>query len=525
MSGPLDADDTLTGRLSLVEHSHDGFVDNLTTGGRVNSLKDWAGRGIVRYQPTEDLSVTLSADFSADGGSPGTSVRVLSADAPALFFGAVVPADPYKTTENYPEKVDNSQGGASAKVVWNLGETTLTALSAYRYSNFFVSFDSDGTNLDFVNLHARQKSNTLSQDLQLTSNPGSRFDWILGLSFFHENANSNYLVNVPPVAASINPIATNNTDAYAAYAQGTYHLLDDLQLTAGLRYSYEHKDATLVEYFSGALAGNFVGGKGWGALTPKFGIQYLPTDDVMVYASATRGFKSGGFNSTALQNPQGFNPEYVWSYESGVKSTFFDKRLRLNADVFYYDYKNLQVNVFNSTSITTLENAASATIKGLELEADAVPVDGWTLGSSFSFLEPKYGNYVSVNPDNPGVGPVNLHGNTMVRAPKFSMNLSSEYTMPVSDAGAATGRVEYFYRSRVYFSPYDLQGVSQAGYGLWNARLTFDSATGPWSVSAFVNNLTNQAYYQERARTAGLTGTIGWVGDPRTFGIEIGIHN
>jgi iron complex outermembrane receptor protein len=526
VSGPLDGSDDLTGRFTFARQSHDGYVENLTTGGSIDSVNDWASRGILRYQPSSKLDIVLSADLSWDGGSPATAVQVLSNDSPAvLFFGGIVPNNPYKTTENSPSEVDNTQGGVSAKVSWDLGGMKLTSLSAVRFSHVDVAFDSDGTNANFLNTEAVQDSKTASEDLQLTSGPGLPLDWIIGLSYFNESASSDYNVNAPLLGLNINPLATNVTNAYAAYAQGTYNLLDNLQVTAGLRYSYEIKHSTLDELASGVSAGAFVGSKGWNALTPKFGVQYFPTEQTMLYASATRGFKSGGFNSTALQTPQGFSPEYVWSYEAGIKNTFFDQHLRLNADAFYYDYSDLQVNVFNAASITTIENAAKATVEGLELEADAIPIDGWTLGANMSFLDPKYDNYVSVNPDDPGAGPINLQGNTMVRAPKFTTDLSSEYTTPLSDMGSLTGRIEYFYRSRVYFTPYDEIGVSQPGYGLWNARLTYDFSSHPWSLSLFVNNLANQIYYQEKARTPGLVGTLGWVGDPRTFGVELTIHN
>lgn len=518
--------DNLTGRFTFVSHSDDGFVKNLYTGGRINRLDDMAGRGMLRWQPSSKLDITLSADLSNDSGNPSTSVRVLSNDAPqVVFFGGLVASNPFNTYENFPELTLDQQGGVTGKIVWDEGDFLFTSISAYRFSRFHVLFDSDGTNIDWVNLQAHQNSKTASQEFQFASKPGSPLDWIFGLYYFNENANSNYFVAAPIVGETLQPLATNTTNAYAAYAEATYHVTDKFLLTAGARYSDETKDATLVEYISGASAGSFDGGKTWTAFTPKFVAQYFPTDQVMLFASATRGFKSGGFSSTAIQNPPGFSPEYVWSYEAGLKSTFLDQRLRLNASAFYYDYNNLQVNVYNALTITTIENAAKATIKGLELEADAVPVDGLTLSANSAFLDPTYDNYETVNPDFPGSSPVNLKGNTMVRAPRMTYTLSGEYTHPLADVGDLTGRLEYSYRSRTYFTPFDAPGVSQAGFGLWNARLTYAPANSIWSVAAFINNISNQVYYQEEARTAGLVGTIGWVGDPRTFGVEVAVHN
>ncbi len=520
VSGPLGSD--FSARVSLLRHSDDGFVKDLFTGSRLDKLDDWAGRATLRYRHGP-LDVILSADVSSEGGSPNTVARVISGDAPVVLFGGKVAADPYQTYINSPSKTANVDAGASAKVIYDLGGMTLTSLTAFRQSHVHIKFDSDATQVDFVNLSAGEVSKSYSEDLQLTSEPSKSLDWIAGLYLYREDADSNYTVNLPLFGLNINPVATERTNAIAVYGQGTYHLGDKFRLTAGLRYSDEKKDATLNDLSSGVSVGTFAGSKSWSAFTPKFGVEYLPTEQVTLYATVTRGFKSGGFNSTALQTPQGFNPEYVWSYEAGLKSTLLDNHLRFNADGFYYDYSNLQVNVFNSSSIVTVENAARATIKGLEFETEAVPIRGFTLAANVTLLDAKYGQYISVNPDNPGVGPVNLDGNTMVRAPKFSAGVSGEYAAPIGELGTLTSRVEYFYRSRIFYSPYDLPGVSQAGFGEWNARLAFVPKDKPWHVAAFIKNIGNTLYYQEEARTAGLTGTIGWVGDPRTYGLEVGV--
>jgi len=520
VSGPLG--DGVTARLSVLRDSNDGYVYDLYTGQRLDKTDDTAVRATVRYNPAGPLDITLSGNYSDDGGSPNTVTRVLSNDAPALFFGGTVAPNPYDTYSNSPDSSKNVQGGGLAKIIYDFPLAKVTSLSAINTSRATVALDDDGTQADFLNTDAAQNSTSYSEDLQLTSHPGGRLDWIGGFYYLHEDANSDYLVTAPIAGLSINPIATEKTDAYAVYGEGTLHLGDKVQLTAGLRYSDEHKDTSLVEYMNGAEAGSFVGGRSWDAYTPKFSVQVFPTESLMLYASVTRGFKSGGFNSTALQNPQAFDPEYVWSYEGGFKSTFFDHRLLFNADAFYYDYTNLQVNVFNSSSVVTIENAARATIEGLELEGQLIPVRGLTLSAQAAFLDPKYGQYISANPDNPAVGPINLSGNTMERAPKFSSTISAEYAAELGATGTLTGRVEYAYRSRVFFSPYDLIGVSQSGYGLWNARLTYAPQGDRWHVALFAKNIGNVVYYQEVDRAAGLSGTVGYLGTPRTFGIEIG---
>ncbi len=523
VTGPLG--DGASGRVSLIRHSRDGYVKNVFLGGTVDPQDTWAGRGSIRLQPSDDVDIVLSGDFSNDKGAPASAIRVLSTDAPALLFGGTVTSDPYKVNENFRNEVTNEQYGFSGRLTWNTGGSTLTSLTAYRHSHYKLVLDLDGTEANwFTHDPDLQNSSTFSQEVQLASNPGATIDWIVGAYYFNEDADSNYNLSLPLFAVNVNPVATNRTDAYALYGEATYHVTDRFSLTAGLRYSDEHKKTSVVALSHGVPTGSFAGSQSWDAFTPKFGAQYFVDGNVMLYASATRGFKSGGFNSTAIQTPQNFNPEFVWSYEAGVKSTLMDGRLLLNANAFYYDYSDLQVNKYDAVNIVTLENAAQAAIKGFEAEVAFKPTDGLTLAANVSVLDPKYGEFTSVDPDHPLLGPISLDGNQLVRAPKFTASVSAEYTAELESLGSLTAHTEYFYRSRIYFTPFNDPAVGQEGFGLWNASLRFDNADGRWSLSAYVNNIAGQLYYQEKARSASIVGTIGWPGTPRTYGVSAALH-
>lgn len=523
VSGPLS--DGVAARISAVRHVRDGYVDNLELGGTVDPQDTWAARGSIEIQPGHGIDIVLSADYSNDRGAPSSAVYVLSNDAPALFFGGTVTSNPYKIYENLQNKIRNEQGGVSGKLTWDLGDVVFSSLTAYRDSQYNLLLDLDGTEVNwFIHDPDTQSSNTVSQEFQLASKSGGNLDWLAGFYFFHENADSNYNLFLPLFSVNVNPVGTNITNAYAVYGEGTYHVTEKFSLTAGLRYSDEQKSATVVSQSYGVPLASFSGSKSWNAVTPKFGAQYQLDSSVMLYASATRGFKSGGFNSTAIQTPQDFDPEYVWSYEAGMKSTLMDGKLLFNVDGFYYDYTDLQVNKYDAVNIVTLENAAKATIKGLEVEAAFKPIRQLTLSANLSFLDPTYDQFTSVDPDNGAAGPIDLSGNQLVRAPKFTANLSAQYSEEIASLGTLTGRTSYFYRSRIYFTPFNSPGVSQEGFGLWNASLQFDTEDGRWSVTGYINNIGNKLYYQEMARSASIVGTIGWPGVPRTFGASIAVH-
>lgn len=521
ISGPLS--DGVAGRVSVVRRSRDGFVYDPIGRRSIDNVSDWAGRAMLTARLGDSGKLTLSADATRSRGAPSSAIRIISAKAPALAFGGTVVADRYKTNQNFPNQAHNDQSGVSAKIDWALGGVDVTSITAYRESDFKLVLDLDGTEANwFTHDPDRQKSKTFSQELQLAGKT-DRLQWLAGAYFFSEDASASYNLFLPLAGVNQRPEATNETRAYAVFAQGGYSLTDRFKATVGLRYSYEKKDASVDLFFNGAKVGAFDGDKSWDAFTPKFGLEFQATDTTLIYGSVTRGFKSGGFNSTAIQNPQDFRPEYVWAYETGLKSVLADGRARIGLTAFYYDYTDLQVNKYDAVNIVTLENAANAKIKGFEAELAAQPTDRWNVSAALTLLDATYDKFTSVDPDNAAAGPLDLKGNRLVRTPKTSLSLSTDYTFDLGGGLELTARGSYAYRSRIYFTPFNATGVSQKGYGLANASLDLKPSDGPWRASVFVKNLGKSFYYQEIARSANIVGTIGWPGDPRTYGVEFGV--
>lgn len=521
VSGPLS--DGVGARVSVLRRSRDGFVYDPIGRRSIDNVSDWAGRASLSARLGDDGKLVLSADTTRSRGAPASAVRIISATAPALGFGGTVLADRYQVNQNFPNKVSNDQSGVSAKLDWNFGGVEVNSITAYRESKFTLVLDLDGTQANwFTHNPDRQKSKTFSQEFQ-ASGKTDRLQWLAGAYFFSEDASASYNLFLPLAGVNQRPEATNETRAYAAFTQGTYSLTDRLKATAGLRYSYEKKDTTVDLFFNGARLGSFAGGKSWDAFTPKFGLEFQANDDTLVYGSITRGFKSGGFNSTAIQNPQDFRPEYVWAYEAGLKSVLADGRARIGLTAFYYDYTDLQVNKYDAVNIVTLENAANAKIKGFEAEIAAKPTERWNITAALTLLDAKYDNFTSVDPDNGAAGPISLKGNQLVRTPKTSASITTDYTFDVGSALQLTVRGSYAYRSRVYFTPFNTAEVSQKAFGVANASVDLQPHDGAWRASVFVKNLGKSFYYQEIARSRSIVGTIGWPGDPRTYGVEVGV--
>lgn len=520
VSGPL-IEERLSGRLSLLFNDHKGFTKNLFDGKRVDDQHVWGGKSAFALSPSDTVKIMLAADYGSENDSRGDAIKVLSNDAPAAIFGGTVPSDPREVLLDLRPKMDMKNYGASATVQWEMPNVALTSISAYRGSKFNLVLDVDGTQLSFFHHNPdEENSDTYSQELRLESADGGPFEWVVGLYGFREDASAFYNLQLPLAGLTIRPDADNRTDAYAVFGQSTYHFSDQFAVTAGLRYSDEKKRHNLVNFINGAAAGVSNDKATFDAFTPKFGLEYSPNDSTLIYASATRGFKSGGFNSTAIQAPQSFKPEFVWNYEAGLKTTTLDGRLRSNFAAFYYDYSNLQVNKFDG-NIVTLTNAAKATIKGLEADVTALPAEGLEISIGLSYLNAKYDRFVTDDPDRPLLGPVNLEGNRLVRSPRFSFNGAIQYSRQIGDIGVFTGRIAYQYRGKYFFTPYNDPSVAESGYGLVNSTIDYSpSEDSPWKAGAYVENIGNKVYYQNMLRSGFLVGTVGFLGAPRTYGVH-----
>jgi len=227
-------------------------------------------------------------------------------------------------------------------------------------------------------------------------------------------------------------------------------------------------------------------------------------DTVNLYASATRGFKSGGFNLLAVQ--PGFDPETLWAYEAGIRAQTPDRRLTVNGNFFYHDYKNMQVGqIVNLQSVLT--NAAKSRLYGAELEVSARPVDGLDLGFTAAWLNARYQQFCTRRSDQtkcacgvPGcnaANPIDLSGNALPRAPEWTLTGTAGYTVDLGASGGLNFRTDLRYQSEIFFTQFNRPLISQGGFMTANAAVTWTSENDRYTVGAFVNNLTNKTFFTE----------------------------
>ena len=241
-------------------------------------------------------------------------------------------------------------------------------------------------------------------------------------------------------------------------------------------------------------------------------------EQALAYASATRGFKSGGFNASSPEPGRGYAPEWAWSYEAGLKSTFASGRARLNLAAFHTHYTDLQVQTAIRPGVLDISNAASADIRGVEMEGSWQPARALQVGGHLAWLDARYDQYVAV-----GVGGVtgDVSGRRLSNAPRWSGRLWLDWRTGAGRAGTLSLRAETRGQSIVFFTPFNDGVQRQSAYGVLD--LSAEIGPGPWSVGVYARNLTGENF---------ITGTFsspppaigGRPGEPRMVGIQLALR-
>jgi iron complex outermembrane receptor protein len=553
-------------RFSILYAERDGYTENLFPGASARGIKEldnqdlWAARAQLRFDLSDAATLTFQGDISRDDSNPAAFKYFDRSNA--FWFnpmGDQVLGDLRQVSQGYEQDVPGSTrrapsigrantSGGNIKFEWDLGSTKFTSQTAYRKTDFSWLNDGDGFDQYFVTYFQDDDSKQFTQELQLASSGDSRFDWIIGGFYLDEKSKTfsglAFQIGLPPPA--INGIlidGESNTKSYSLFAQGTFDFTDRLRGTLGVRYTDDDKDGDLIyNLFGGVLPPPGPMGTtwpevlndSWGEVTPKIGLDFDFSDDVMGYISATRGFKSGGFNLIAVQAP--YDPEFLWSYEVGLKTKSASGRTIANFGAFYYDYTDLQVGkIVNLSDVLT--NAAEATVKGLEAEIRTKPTDALEINLGLAWLDSEYDEFCTEDPvasvDAPlgaaGGCPASeyqLAGKALRRAPKFSGNLGIAFEEAISADRIFRARADYAYKSKQYFTQFNREEVSQDGYGLINLRFGYGAADEKWLVTAFVDNVTDEAYFSTVLESGVANAMFGVVpqavlGAPRTYGVSL----
>ncbi|MCO3452960.1 TonB-dependent receptor [Pseudomonas aeruginosa] len=574
VSGPLG--ETLAGRLSAYRTRDDGYIKNIHDDNYLNGGERQGARGQLLFEPNEDFSLRWIADYNEEDSSNGSMVVYGAAERfwqRAALVGASPLRDPQRRKVNITgrQHVSVHQGGSSLEANWNLaGGYRLTSISAYRYWHFTPAND-EQLNVSAINdtgveVHDRQ----FSQEIRLASPTGGAFDYVVGAYAFRQNLGNKTFTSYGPLAdlylLGANLGALNDTyskangkietDSFALFAQGTWHLTERLDFTAGLRGTYEEKNAK-VERFA-PLGGAAVGGVGAAVRNGQLGaydsgdlsqynfapsallsLSYQFSDDLLGYASLSHGEKSGGVNLAVGSAPSAgadsllVGPERANDAELGLKSTLFDRRLLLNANLFWTGIHGYQATTLyqapgSTQLVQVLANAGSVRSRGLEFEATALPLRGLTLNFNGSYNDVTYLSFkdapcpaeVSTRPGAPSS--CDLTGQRVVGASKWIANLNGEYQWRLDDRFQPYVSASYAYRSAAEgtLDNSDLSKID--GYALVNlaAGLRSDLGDGQLDTSVWLKNAFDKDYYLSAFASINGSYTAS-VGQPRTLGVSL----
>lgn len=545
LSGPLS--DTLSARIAFQTVNRGGYWDNIVTGREVGNANTASVRATILWAPSSRFSLRVTGDTHREDDRnyvvhairPGVTV-----DPYGSLFGSRDIAQLYDPSND----VDSYGFSANARYEIN-DELTLSAVGGYR--NFESNLFLVGTaTRDFSAVsYFIDDSEQYNAELQLTGDHG-RFSWITGASYFNESQNPT--LRSALLGRAFSPVAPNSpvqgtwstanlrTNAWAVFAEGTFNITDQLSITAGIRYSWERKQALeeisaidLATPWSGPNAPDFGfvvvparpgyprdSSADFDAWTPKFAINYQFSPAVSAYLTYVEGFKSGGFNYGTAQDP--YEPETIANYEVGLRTRLFSRMLTLRAAVFRYSYQNLQQTVQNQFPPGTFVlNTGSARIQGAEVEFILQPIEGLQVDGNASVLDTRFGTYSTVNPITLQV--VDIGGNKVPQAPSYNFNLGVQYTATLAP-GRLTLRGDYRRTGRTYFDIYETPFMIQPGYDVFGANLTFETADEHWRASLFVTNIGNTYAVNQLALQVPQLGggAAGNLIPPRTFGLTVG---
>jgi iron complex outermembrane receptor protein len=496
VSGPLKRDRVM-GSVAFAKGIRDGYVRDLDHPDHRLGVDDvTAARGQLRaiFNPRNDL--LISADVSDQSGTPLTYNKVLEVKP---GFQVNNPPSLYDVRTSTPASAQVLQSGASVRFISALTpSTTFVSLTAFRQLDNEYLVDADITELDLFDAHIHERQHQWSEEATLTHRQ-RRITSIVGTFLFAERDNQR--IEADLLQAGTRTFLDPRVDAssVAAFGQTTIDVTSALSATAGVRYSRERKtiDNVGARYTLDGM--QLLPDSGYaytdailhGAWTPKFGVELKLPRQSIAYVSATKGFKSGGFNASSTQAGRGFAPEWAWNYEGGIKTPLLNGRARLNVAAFDMKYTNLQVQTPIGIGVFDIRNAAAATITGVELESTVQLGRGFEAGGHVSSLDATYDQYVAV-----GMGGIveDVAGRRLNNAPRWSGRLWTEWTGTLTATHQLSLAIDATAQSTVYYTPFNDTIQRQLPYGLVGARAEYGPTHKHWSIDAYVKNLTGTEY-------------------------------
>lgn len=537
-------EDKLAAKIDLRYKDHEGYFHNPSEhGDRVGDSRTKIVRTLFKYTPSEQLEVDLILEHG-EQKSDGALTQVLF-DPPTLtgIFG-----DPSRDIDELnhdnTDPVKQRWTNAIVELNWELADGLLTSVSTYRdYAMPEMGGDLDGTPADVLSIGdgSNTKQHQFSQELRYATSINDRIDITSGIYYFTQsldNAISVNIVRIPAeaVGASYKGSLRYDHQTIGLFSQADISLSDNWMLTLGGRYTREEKEIKMAprggcDFLTFECNYSFVDDETWGNFSYKAGLQWMISDNSQVYASLSRGYRSGGynFNATVTQNPGPFDEERIDSFELGFKADIGD-RIRINGAFFINQFDDLQRQVLlpdpaTGTLLSGISNAGEAEILGFESELVYIVNDNFSINASFGHMSTEIDEFEGLDVD--GDGAVTDTDASLVkdlelaRVPMRTYSLGVNYNFPFDNGARVVFRSDYSYKRQRAVD--DINSFNLDAQRLLNASVSYYSAEEKFQLSLFGKNLQDNVVGTMGAFINGFIKNLS-LAPPRTWGVEATYH-
>lgn len=514
--GPL-VKDTLYLGLALQKKISDGFIKNVANDDdQAASLDHTNGRVSLRLTPGERLDVNLTGSWLNTDDNYGTW----------RYLQGPLATNPHEISQDEDQYSKQEGGQVSLRASYDADYFTVTSITGYTTYSHDAFSDMDFTASPALRRTglATYDDHMLSQELRISSPDDNRsLSWVAGIYGFSEQLDTYFDYNMVNMGnlRIMQPNADISSQGMAVFGQMTYTLFEKLRLNAGLRFDHQQKDGKVDgRYLNMATlmyeAYDCDDSLDFNEWLPKFSVSYDVTDEVMTYASVSRGYNAGGFIYTPTANFSGvgfaYDSEYTWNYEAGIKTSWFGNRLRVNLTAFHIEMIDKQVSETDQITfqlITT--NAGKAHSQGFELELAARPVTGLDIFGGFGYCRAEFDEFTATETVGSQLVEVDYSGNMLQYAPEQTYHLGMQY----QHQSGVFGRVDWMGRTSFYG---DYANTVEAdGYQTVNLRLGYKSEN--LNVALWCDNVFDEDYLTYITPMPPYM--VGVDGNPRTIGITV----
>lgn len=536
--------DKLAGKLGFATMQDGGKAENLLTGDQVGDFDNTEYTATLLWTPVENFEALFIYTNYEDKNDGVPLYNRADATDLACLVGFCPTGNLDKTSQDYYEGIDFQLDAYSLEMNWELNYGTITSVSGYRDTDESVPTDFDATPISILHVLREQNSEQTSTELRFASNDELSDTWnfVVGAYYLSDNYQLQqyssvveFLGPAPDGTGAVyqRPFTDHDRDTYSAFGEIHYTFMEDFTLTLGGRWTYEEKKIFASnEVAFGTPTGFFPAGQArkdedWDEFTPKVGVDWRYTDDILLYASYAEGFRSGGFNGRNYTDADigPFDPEYVDQYELGMKADFLDQTMRLNMAAFYTDYSDKQEEVIQrddfGASLTVVSNASTVDIYGVEAELVWILTEGLILNANVGYLDASYNEYEA---DLNGDGIVTDNSDLELRrTPDWTGGINATYSLNVGP-GVLTAFAGYRYTDE-----YWVDVANNPNGGLLDDRGVVDATLSyawDWQegrtvkITAYGRDITDERNYNSYVSVPGLL-AFGAASGGEEYGVQI----